>query len=74
METSLILLLVGGFLIVLGLALLIRTEGKKEGGVLIMIGPFPVAVGTSGRVLKALLLIALVFIVFAMVVIGLAVP
>ncbi|MGC8936047.1 MAG: TIGR00304 family membrane protein [Candidatus Methanomethylicaceae archaeon] len=56
----------GVFLIIAGLMLLaLKNKGKVEGGALIMVGPFPIVLGSSVRIVKALIIlgIALFFII-----------
>jgi uncharacterized membrane protein len=67
------LVLFGTFLIIAGLMLLaLKNKGKVEGGALIMIGPIPIVLGSSPRVVKALIILGvalfLIIILLAMVV------
>ncbi|MEM4405427.1 MAG: DUF131 domain-containing protein [Candidatus Methanomethylicaceae archaeon] len=66
------LVLFGTFLIIAGLMLLaLRNKEKVEGGALIMIGPIPVVLGSSARVVKALIILGvaiLLIMFFAMVI------
>jgi uncharacterized membrane protein len=67
------LVLFGTFLIIAGLMLLaLKNKGKVEGGALIMIGPLPIVLGSSPRVVKALIILGvalfLIIILLAMVV------
>ncbi|MGQ9759420.1 MAG: TIGR00304 family membrane protein [Candidatus Methanomethylicaceae archaeon] len=60
---ALSLIFVGTFLIIAGLMLLmLRKKGNVEGGALIMIGPFPIVLGSSTRIVKALIIIAVAII------------
>ncbi|MEM2126133.1 MAG: DUF131 domain-containing protein [Candidatus Methanosuratincola sp.] len=66
------LVLFGTFLIIAGLMLLaLRNKEKVEGGALIMIGPIPIVLGSSARVVKALIILGVaIFLImfFAMVI------
>jgi uncharacterized membrane protein len=66
------LVLFGTFLIIAGLMLLaLKNKGKVEGGALIMIGPIPIVLGSSPRVVKALIILGValfLIILLAMVV------
>ncbi|MDH5810863.1 MAG: DUF131 domain-containing protein [Candidatus Methanomethylicaceae archaeon] len=66
------LVLFGTFLIIAGLMLLaLRNKEKVEGGALIMIGPIPIVLGSSARVVKALIILGFaIFLImfFAMVI------
>ncbi|MEM2001529.1 MAG: DUF131 domain-containing protein [Candidatus Methanomethylicaceae archaeon] len=66
------LVLFGTFLIIAGLMLLaLRNKEKVEGGALIMIGPIPIVLGSSVRVVKALIILGVaIFLImfFAMVI------
>lgn len=66
------LVLFGTFLIIAGLMLLaLRNKEKVEGGALIMIGPIPIVLGSSVRVVKALIILGFaIFLImfFAMVI------
>ncbi len=66
------LVLFGTFLIIAGLMLLaLKNKGKVEGGALIMIGPIPIVLGSSPRVIKALIILGValfLIILLAMVV------
>ncbi len=57
------LIFLGTFLIFVGLMLLVlRNKGKVEGGALIMIGPIPIVLGSSTRIIKFLILLAVVLV------------
>ncbi|MBC7112790.1 MAG: DUF131 domain-containing protein [Candidatus Methanomethyliales bacterium] len=66
------LVLFGTFLIIAGLMLLaLKNKEKVEGGALIMIGPIPIVIGSSPRIVKALIILGValfLIILLAMVV------
>lgn len=54
------LIFVGTFLIISGLMLFVlKLKHNVEGGALIMIGPIPIVIGSSTRIVKALIIIAI---------------
>ena len=67
-----LLVFLGVLLIIAGLMLLVlRNKGKVEGGALIMIGPIPIVLGSSARIVRALIIVGIaVFLImlFAMVI------
>jgi uncharacterized membrane protein len=63
------LIFFGIFLIIVGLMLLaLKNKGKVEGGVLVMIGPIPIAIGTSTKIIKILLLIGIIIFLIMVVI------
>ncbi len=66
------IVLFGTFLIIAGLMLLaLKNKEKVEGGALIMIGPIPIVIGSSPRIVKALIILGValfLIILLAMVV------
>ena len=63
------LIFFGIFLIIVGLMLLaLKSKGRVEGGALIMIGPIPIAIGTSTKIIKLLLLIGVIIFLIMVVI------
>ncbi|MCC6034470.1 MAG: DUF131 domain-containing protein [Desulfurococcaceae archaeon] len=71
------LLLVSAFIIILlGMLLIVFSmlketehgEKKVEGGGVLIIGPLPIIIGTSERITKALIILALVLLIFSLLV------
>lgn len=59
-NDAITLIFFGVFLIIAGLMLLaLRNKGKVEGGVLIMIGPFPIVLGSNVRIVKVLIILGI---------------
>ncbi|MCX8182068.1 MAG: DUF131 domain-containing protein [Candidatus Methanomethyliaceae archaeon] len=53
-------ILFGTFLIIAGLMLItLRKKEKVEGGALIMIGPIPIVIGSSARIVKVLIILGI---------------
>uniref|UniRef100_A0A7C3FAX5 DUF131 domain-containing protein n=1 Tax=Candidatus Methanomethylicus mesodigestus TaxID=1867258 RepID=A0A7C3FAX5_9CREN len=59
------LVALGALLIIAGIFVLAR-RGRGEGGALIMIGPIPIAIGSSPRALKVVMIFSLIFILVAL--------
>jgi uncharacterized membrane protein len=63
------LIFFGIFLIIVGLMLLaLKSKGRVEGGALVMIGPIPIAIGTSTKIIKLLLLIGVIIFLIMVVI------
>ncbi|MBM5805031.1 MAG: DUF131 domain-containing protein [Candidatus Verstraetearchaeota archaeon] len=63
------LIFFGIYLIIVGLMLLaLKSKGRVEGGALIMIGPIPIAIGTSTKIIKLLLLIGVMIFLIVVVI------
>ncbi|MEM7825595.1 MAG: DUF131 domain-containing protein [Candidatus Aenigmatarchaeota archaeon] len=58
---GLLIILIGIFLVIFG-GILLLLQTKVEGGVIIWIGPFPLALTTSKEVFYFLLIVSLIFI------------
>lgn len=55
----------GAVLIIAGIFVLAR-RGEAEAGALIMIGPIPVAIGSSPRALRIVMILSLIFVIVAL--------
>jgi uncharacterized membrane protein len=59
----------GIFLVTVGLMLLVlKNKGKVEGGGLIMIGPIPIVIGTSVKIVKLLLILGVIIFLIMLVI------
>jgi len=66
---SLALVYLGIFLVIVGLMLLVlKNKGKVEGGGLIMIGPIPIVIGTSVKIVKLLLILGVIIFLIMLVI------
>jgi len=66
---SLTLVYLGIFLVIVGLMLLVlKNKGKVEGGGLIMIGPIPIVIGTSVKIVKLLLILGVIIFLIMLVI------
>jgi len=61
---GLLLLLAGTFLILMGM---LKGGGPAEGGGLILIGPFPIAFGTTEKIAKTMLALGVAIVTFFIV-------
>jgi len=66
---SLALVYLGIFLVIVGLMLLVlKNKGKVECGGLIMIGPIPIVIGTSVKIVKLLLILGVIIFLIMLVI------
>lgn len=61
-SAGFILMLVGIVILAVNMLSQKKRRGRGEFGAVILIGPFPIVFGTSSRMMKIMLVIALVFI------------
>jgi uncharacterized protein (TIGR00304 family) len=61
---GIILIMLGILIIVIGMILtILRGRGSVEGGGVVLIGPIPIIIGTSSRIIKAMIIVTVIMMI-----------
>jgi uncharacterized protein (TIGR00304 family) len=59
------LIILGILIVMIGMILtILKGRGGVEGGGIVLIGPIPIIIGTSSRIIKAMLILAIIMMMF----------
>ena len=67
-ELGFLLIWIGIFIIFIGFMMMGRKSHSTKGGGIILIGPFPIIWGSDRGIVKWLILIAVIFIIFYLII------